>query len=451
MLLKVFARALIRAGVIIVAVAVVAIWAGASHSAQYASMVMDARNGKVLYSRNADMRLHPASLTKMMTLYIAFEAVENGEISLDTKVKISRFAASEPPSKINLRPGSRIALRYLIRAAAVRSANDAATAIGEAISGSERAFAGRMNRTARMMGMRKTNFKNAHGLTHEGHVSTARDMTILARHIIYDYPEYYNLFSRRSTDAGIATVWNTNRKFLGAYNGADGIKTGYTRAAGFNLVASAQRGSKRIIATVFGGRSVTTRNNHVAELLDKGFRMARNNVALERPELPEYRIGQVFRVNTNIAQASRPKRRPGSAEAHQDDVAGVIAQEVASASLDPELEGAGDAVEVMNYTPMELPRPVGRPKDLKLASLELVGSTGAGVFVGKFPTRQAAEQHLLKSALMDFSSLSGAKKSIQLRGGAYVAKFMGLSAANARKACARLNARKMDCTVVFIQ
>ena len=241
-------------------------------AAPYAALVMDARTGEVLHARNADTRLHPASLTKMMTLYIAFEAIKRGEISLDTKIRVSKNAAAEPPSKLGLKPGQRIKLRHCIRAAAVKSANDCATAIGEAISGSEAKFARRMNRTAKALGMTRTTFKNAHGLTEKGHLSTARDMSVLGRHMIYDYPQYYNLFSRRSTDAGVRQVSNTNRRLLAAYRGADGIKTGYTRAAGFNLVASAERGRERVIATVFGGRSAATRNAKVAELLDLGFR-----------------------------------------------------------------------------------------------------------------------------------------------------------------------------------
>src|SRR5210317_2155227 len=185
-------------------------------------MVIDARTGEVLHSRNADTRLHPASLTKMMTLYIAFEAVRLGEITMDTLVTVSQNAAAEPPSKLGLRAGQQIRLRYLVRAAAVRSANDAATAIGEAIEGSEAAFARRMTRTAEALGMTRTTFRNAHGLTAEGHLSTANDMTMLGRRMVYDYPEYYNLFSRLSTDAGVATVRNTNRAFLSAYRGADG-------------------------------------------------------------------------------------------------------------------------------------------------------------------------------------------------------------------------------------
>ncbi|WP_353473157.1 D-alanyl-D-alanine carboxypeptidase [Salipiger sp. H15] len=254
---------------------------------------MDARSGEVLFSENAETRLHPASLTKMMTLYIAFEAVEHGEISMDTMVTISKHAAAEPPSKLGLRAGQKIALRYLVRAAAVKSANDAATAIGEAIEGSEAAFARRMNRTAQALGMTRTTFRNANGLTVDGHLSTAHDMAIMGRHILYDYPGYYNIFSRITTDAGMREVANTNRRFLAAYKGADGIKTGYTRAAGFNLVASAERGRERIISVVFGGTSTAARNAKSAELLDLGFKRAPTDVALRRPSKPPYmgRIG----------------------------------------------------------------------------------------------------------------------------------------------------------------
>lgn len=277
----------VRIGLVVVILAA-AVLPRMAAGGPFAAMVMDARTGEVLHAVNADTRLHPASLTKMMTLYIAFEAIKRGEISLDTRVRVSAKAANEQPSKLGLRAGQSIALRYLIRAAAVRSANDAATAIAEAIAGSEADFARRMNRTARALGMGNSTFRNAHGLTADGHLSTARDMTILGRRLIHDYPEYYNIFSRRSTDAGVATVVNTNSRFLEAYAGADGIKTGFTRAAGFNLVASAERGGKRIIATVFGGTSTAQRNDRVAELLDLGFRTAPARVAARALPAPAY-------------------------------------------------------------------------------------------------------------------------------------------------------------------
>ncbi|HRK43755.1 MAG TPA: D-alanyl-D-alanine carboxypeptidase family protein, partial [Gemmobacter sp.] len=241
-----------------------------SGAAPYAAHVMDARTGETIYETNANTRLHPASLTKMLTLYIAFEAIERGEISLDSMITVSKYAASQPPSRLGLKPGQRIALRHLIRAAAIKSANDAASAIGEGISGSPEKFAQRMNRTAKAIGMTSSTFVNANGLTAKGHLSTARDMSILGRRLFYDFPQYYNIFSRRETDAGVSDVVSTNRRFLDAYKGADGIKTGFTNAAGFNLTASAERNGVRIIATVFGGTSTAQRNAKVAELLDLG-------------------------------------------------------------------------------------------------------------------------------------------------------------------------------------
>jgi D-alanyl-D-alanine carboxypeptidase len=320
-------------------------------AAPFASLVMDARTGEVLQSSNADTRLHPASLTKMMTLYIAFEAIKKGEISLDTVVTVSAKAANEQPSKLGLKAGQKIQLRYLIRAAAIKSANDCATAIGEAIGGSEANFAKRMNRTAKALGMTHTTFKNANGLTEAGHLSTARDMAILGRHLIYDHPEYYNLFSRRSADAGGRTVNSTNARFLDAYEGADGIKTGYTVAAGFNLVASAQRGNTRIIAAVFGGTSTAARNAKVAELLDFGFRKAPSNARTKTPPAPDYRnadadvlvaeagpaagkgvAAKTLRVSGAVIRSPHPRWRAGPAvPVPSDELLATIQDGVAEA------------------------------------------------------------------------------------------------------------------------
>lgn len=291
-------------------------------AAPYAAFVMDARTGEVIHSNNADTPLHPASLTKMMTLYVAFVAIQRGEISLDTEVTVTQLAANEPPSRLGLRAGQQIRLRYLLRAAAVKSANDAATAIGVAIAGSEEAFAARMNATARAMGMNNTHFIHMHGLTAQGHYSTARDMSVLGRHLIYDFPQYYNLFSRRTADAGVAQVNNTNTRFLDNYRGADGIKTGYTVAAGYNLTASAERNGVRIIATVFGGTSTANRNARVAELLDMGFAAAPANAEVRPPLVASAQgnaaaastanVGdaRVIRTTGLVDQAWRPQSRP---------------------------------------------------------------------------------------------------------------------------------------------
>lgn len=376
---------LVRSGLLAICISIGIV--GQALAAPYAAMVMDARTGEILHARNADTRLHPASLTKMMTLYIAFQAVKAGEITMDTRVTISKKAAAEPPSKLGLKPGQRIALRYLVRAAAVRSANDAATAIGEAISGSEAAFAQRMNRTAKAIGMNNTNFKNAHGLTQSGHLSTARDMTIMGRHLFYDHPEYYNLFSRRTADAGVATVAHTNRRFLADYEGADGIKTGYTRAAGFNLVASAKRGNERIIATMFGGQSTAQRNARVAELLDMGFKRAPSNARVRRPDAPPVMAvepsapppvasndtappaGKTIRVVRAVAVSPFPRPRPVTpSQSVPDEMLVAMAETINEAVIAAQVNPAP----VVNTDLANVPKPVLRPdvpKEL-IATLE---------------------------------------------------------------------------------
>ena len=432
-------------------------------AAPYAAMVMDARSGKVLHAENADTRLHPASLTKMMTLYVVFEAVENGEISLDTKVRISKKDAAEPPSKLGLRSGQRIKLRYLIRAAAVKSANDAATALGEAIEGSEAAFARRMNRTAKALGMERTTFKNAHGLTEKGHLSTARDMTILGRHLFYDYPDYYNLFSRIRTHAGLREVANTNRRFLGNYRGADGIKTGYTRAAGFNLVASAERGQERIITTVFGGRSTATRNKRVAQLMDKGFKLAPSRVAIQKPARPDYSItstdtgsqlaGKTVRVRTNRPHSPRPKLRP--AKIH-----------LATTNLQSGIESALSEAQNVRIKVERSPAEQTMPISVNIATIDttsaieeslgptivsrLSTSNGGhwGINVGRFNTRYSAEKMLLKTALAEIDSLNGSLRKVHKSRQGFEATFLGLSEARALQACTRLSARNIKCSTI---
>ncbi|MDR0810264.1 MAG: D-alanyl-D-alanine carboxypeptidase [Gemmobacter sp.] len=337
-----------------------------SGAAPYAAYVMDARTGETLYAENADTRLHPASLTKMMTLYIAFGAIERGEISLDTMVKVSKNAANQPPSRLGLKPGQKIALRHLIRAAAIKSANDAAAAIGDALSGDQETFAKRMNRTAKAIGMTNTTFMNANGLTAKGHLSTTRDMSTLGRRLFYDFPQYYNIFSRRETDAGVSDVLSTNRKFLDMYKGADGIKTGFTNAAGFNLTASAERNGVRIIATIFGGTSTAQRNAKMAELLDLGFATAKRGVKTVPPAPVPAPVAEesapvpalvaeggtpdpgTVRISSVVGKSLLPRRRPAAgsaaevvvAEAETDAMAEMIAAEVAVAAMQDDIVGA---------------------------------------------------------------------------------------------------------------
>lgn len=471
-------------------------------AAPYSALVMDARSGKVLHARNADTRLHPASLTKMMTLYIVFEAIENGEISLDTTVRISKHAASEPPSKLGLKAGQKIKLRYLVRAAAVKSANDAATALGEAIEGSEAKFARRMNRTAKALGMNRSSFKNAHGLTESGHLSTARDMSNLGRHLFYDYPQYYNLFSRLTANAGVRTVKHTNTRLLNSYKGADGIKTGYTRAAGFNLTASAERNGERIIATVFGGRSTATRNAKVAELLDLGFKRAPRRVALHKPRKPAYRgkMSGGSAATTDVASATpaekapaghygktvrlasasavkkslRPKTRPIAepetvlvAAAKDDIEAAVLAAQMVDVAALPAVKPTAQPA----IKPSA--KPEARPKELVLAKASTtdiaqatiktpavdpiqevvtrVSTSGGrhwGVNVGRYTSEYKARKVLLTVALNEMSTLDGSLRKVVKRKGGFDANFMGMTQESADLACRRLQAKQVTCFTI---
>lgn len=471
-------------------------------AAPRAELVMDMRTGEVIHSVNADTRLHPASLTKMMTLYIAFEAVEHGEISLDTMVTISKHAASEPPSKLGLKPGQKIQLRYLIRAAAIKSANDAATAIGEAIAGSEAAFARRMNRTAQALGMSRSHFKNAHGLTESGHLSTARDMTTLGRHLFYDYPDYYHLFKRRSIDIPGRTLPSTNRRFLSAYRGADGIKTGFTNAAGFNLVASAERGSRRVIATMFGGTSTKARNDRVAQLLDLGFSKVPARVAALPPARPGYvgPNGTAVRLAGAPERSIRPRPKPGVAAPPEEVVVAIaegidaVVEGLAEAPAEPSgppvvaaantpprpkpavaAAGVGLAPSVLNEIAKTVVDAVAREEtatsaperpphagiildtvDVAAADPEPVevvnristsGGRHWGVTVGRYSTRDAADRMLIRTALSELASLGEALRKVVQGPKGFDANFVGLTHEGAELACRRLAARNTECTV----
>ena len=237
---------------------------------RYASIVIDADTGAIIHERYADKRLHPASLVKMMTLLMTFDALANGSLTLTSRVPISQHAANQAPSKLGLRPGSSISVKDAILALVTKSANDIATALGEKIGGSEARFAAMMNARALEIGMTKSTFKNASGLHNPQQFTSARDMAVLSRFLVMHHSSYYKYFSTRNFAYNGQNYHNHNR-LMETYKGMDGIKTGYIQPSGFNLAASAMRGNTRLIAVVFGGRSTQSRNAHVAELLDQGF------------------------------------------------------------------------------------------------------------------------------------------------------------------------------------
>ena len=256
----------------------------AQANSKYASIIIDATTGTVLESQKADKSLHPASLTKIMTLLLVFEALEGGRLDLNDRIRVSRRAASMVPSKLGLKPGSSIRVKDAIHALSVKSANDVAVAVAERLGGTESGFARIMNRKAKQLGMTRTVFRNASGLHDKRQISTARDMAKLARYVIQAYPSYYRYFSRKSfTYAG--KTYRSHNRLMGKYKGMDGMKTGYIAASGFNLVASAVRNDRRIIAVVFGGRTSKSRNSHMHVLLDRGF-VKMNDIRIARAKVP---------------------------------------------------------------------------------------------------------------------------------------------------------------------
>ena len=288
---------------------------------KYASIVIDADTGAILSQSNPDKILHPASLTKMMTLSLTFEALQSGRLSPNQRIRISPRAAAQSPSKLGLAPGQTITVQDAVYAVVTKSANDIAVALAEAVGGSEQQFVQMMNARAKTIGMNRTVFRNASGLPDTRQVSTARDMAKLGRHIIHNQPRYYPIFNKRNFTYNGHTYRNHNR-LLDSYPGLDGMKTGYVNASGFNLVASAKRNGQRIIGVVFGGQSTQSRNVHMASILDQGFvsmdkiRIAQANAKPGTSELASVRdMGRRLSFTSTAYAATEESAQTGYATA----------------------------------------------------------------------------------------------------------------------------------------
>jgi D-alanyl-D-alanine carboxypeptidase len=242
----------------------------AGKAAPYAALVVEVKSEKVLFAQNAHQLRYPASLTKMMTLYLIFDALERRQLTLNQRLPVSKRAAARPPSKLGLRVGNTITVEQAILALVTRSANDVATVVAEALSGSETAFARRMTRMARALGMLHSVFRNASGLPNGRQVTTAWDMFRLAKALQEHFPDYYPYFATTHFVYRNKNHRNHNR-LLTSYNGTDGIKTGYIRSSGYNLVASVHRHGRHIIGIIFGGKTAKSRNRHMEAILDQGF------------------------------------------------------------------------------------------------------------------------------------------------------------------------------------
>lgn len=362
--------------------------------AKYASVVIDAETGRVYHEVNADTRNYPASLTKMMTLYMLFDAIEQGEMTLKSKLKVSARASRQPSSKMWLDPGSYMTAEDAILGLVVRSANDVAVVVAEHLGKTERKFAKKMTKKAKAIGMTRTNFRNASGLPNRGQLSTARDMAILAQHLMSDFPEFYGYFARtKFTYAG--KTFRGHNKFMDRYAGADGLKTGYIRASGFNLAGSAKRDDIRLIGVVFGGKSARQRDSHLATLMDKGF------VEAAEHGRPPY-----------------PARKP-------------LMMVEADGSLVP----AGITI-----------KPRGKPDP------EVLRAEAWGIQIGAYSISDIAQQKANEAAAVVkeiFAAAFGRIEPVMVSGKQlYRAQIMGLTEADTRKACRLMERPPHQCLVV---
>jgi D-alanyl-D-alanine carboxypeptidase len=269
---------------------------------RYADIVVDANTGDVLHATNADAIRHPASLTKIMTLYLLFERLESGRVKLDSQMEVSAHAASQAPTKLGLRPGQTLMVEDAIKALVTKSANDAAVVVAEYLAGSEEEFAKMMTRKARALRMSRTVYKNANGLPDAGQITTARDQALLGLAIQDRFPRYYRYFATQSFAYRGMRMANHNR-LLGRVEGVDGIKTGYTRMSGFNLVSSVRRGDRRIVAVVLGGTSAGARDAKMRTLIEQKISLA--SVKRTAPKIVE--VADAAPVQSTIQASPFPK------------------------------------------------------------------------------------------------------------------------------------------------
>lgn len=458
---------LIRRGLLslmlIVALAVVPttppLVAQSSENTRYAAIVVDAETGEVLFARHADSRRYPASITKVMTLYLTFEALTEGKVKLDDVITVSPRAASQPPSKLGLAAGQTITLDDAMKATAVRSANDMAMAIAEHVGGSQDRFAARATLKARELGMTQTRYVNPNGLPDARQITSARDLAILARAVMRDYPQYYRYFGLHDWVYEGREYRNTNGLLRSEF-GYDGMKTGYTNASGYNLAASAVRDGRRLITIVLGGRSTASRNSHVAELMDTGFEVER----LRRAGQP-IQVAQTYFEQKGFGigpDNSGPVQYADLAEEDGENGADSSAVSYASLPSPPpqpsrvtpapsegrtvaSLMRAGDPSDVtasLNGAPLSAP-----PRQPARETIRETTGRWA-VQVGAFRDETVARDWLTEVNRRFRSQFSAAERTVQNAEGWYRSRFTGMTEQAAQAACATLAERRVTCMVV---
>lgn len=379
----------------------------AATQTKYAAIVVDAKSGEVLYAKHADSPRYPASITKIMTLYLTFEALSSGKLRLEDRVVFSPRAAAQSPSKLGVRVGDSISVSEAMQALAIKSANDVAVAMAEKIGGSEARFAAMMTLRAQELGMQNTHFANASGLPDSRQLTTARDIAILSRAVMRDYPQHYRLFNQRSFTFRGQTMTNHNR-LLGRMPGVDGLKTGFTNASGFNLAVSAVRDNRRLIGVVMGGPTTAQRDQNAEDLLLTGF-----DVMSRRARGEQITVAQ----SLFEPEPTGPVQRAGveQGDADQDGVKIVLA-----------------------------PAPVA---PVRAAPARSRGEDWA-VQVGAFKKQSDAHAQIALVKKRFSKWVSGGSADTSRSAGVYKARIENLSEGEARGACKAIKAKRMACMVI---
>jgi D-alanyl-D-alanine carboxypeptidase len=444
----------------------------------FSAIAVDGRTGELLFSRDADGLRHPASLTKVMTLYLLFQDLKAKRISLTSPIRISRRAAAQAPSKLGVKPGQTLSVDTAIRALVTKSANDVAVAIAETLGGSEGAFAARMTRTARALGMARTTFRNASGLPDPSQWTTAHDMATLSLRIQRDFPQYYPYFAIRTFAYNGRAIRNHNR-LLGRYDGIDGIKTGYIRASGFNLASSAKRGDRRIVGVVLGAPSNGYRNRYMTAMLDEAFPKCRNGSGIALAVGVKGSSVTVAASEAATAEAVAPRGKPVVADARDDSVEKAAQSAPAgtgdddtpedtadttqggtepAASVPPPAQGSVfETVTAEASPPPAAALPAKLPFQVKTATAndaagEVLGSDGKpswNIQIGAFPSKEAAETKLdavRKKAARAVAGKPGFTMELpQGKTVLYRARFAGFTQKTARAACRKIAAKGFGC------
>ena len=423
-------------------------------SGKYAALVIDADTGEILYARNADKKRYPASLTKMMTLYMVFDALNKGELKLNQRLPVSKHAASQPQTNISLKQGETIPVKDAIKSLVVRSANDASVVLAEAIGDTEWGFARLMTAKARSLGMRSTNFRNAHGLPDKKQYTTARDMAKLSAALRRDFPQYYHYF-KTTKFSWKGRHYKSHNRVLGKFDGVDGIKTGYIRMSGFNLATSVKRDGYHIVAIVMGGQTGKIRDGHMMTLLDKTFTVlaerkdqprlfANAPTPVAKPDLKAVKDVNPVPAFIRQAKSLQAKESRGEVDTASLNVSGTSIVPVKK----PTIERAKSKVIQASLSP-------SKPGTLQyqmanLSKRALMGG-GWGIQVGAFSDENSAVKAAANAVKMARDQLKDSHISVTGKGSTstsiHRARLANLTEYQAKSACKTLLANNAQCFV----